>query len=164
MNTDAHPPKGFSIVEILVAAAIIAGVGIGISSAWQGLMRLTRTSAGLTQAAVLSEETGEALELFRDQGWKDYVAPLADGGTYYLYWNGSAYATSTTPVPTGSGDGYDVGFTLSSVERDTNGNVVGSGGTTDPDTVLATISVAYANATSTPISSSQLLIHDVFSN
>ena len=48
--------KGFSVVEVVVAAAIIASVGLAITSAWRQYIRLTQTSGNLVQAALLTEE------------------------------------------------------------------------------------------------------------
>jgi Tfp pilus assembly protein PilE len=157
-----HRRSGFSIVEIVVCAAIIAAVGIAVTSAWRQYIALTQASANLTQAALLTEEAGEALELYRDQTWNGYLKPLALNIPYYIYWNGTSYSTSTTAVAVQNN--YAVSFSMSVVARDANSNVVSSGGTTDVDTLKATISVAPFGNVSSPYSQSELLIHNVYAN
>ena len=53
---------------------------------------------------------------------------------------------------------------MASVMRDPNSDIVASGGTADPNTLKATITVAFAGNASSTISQSQLLIHNAYSN
>jgi prepilin-type N-terminal cleavage/methylation domain-containing protein len=158
----SHRKSGFSLVEILVSAAIIAVVGVGVTAAWRQYINLTQSSARITQAALLTEEAGEALEFYRDLTWSGYIAPLTLGTPYYLYWNGTGYATSTTEVAVQNN--YSVSFVLASVMRDGNSNIVSSAGTGDPNTLKATITVAPLGNLASPYSQSELLIHNVYAN
>lgn len=156
------PSKGFSIVEILISASIIVMIGLAGTASWQTYLKLNQRNSALIQSALLTEEAAEALNLLRDQGWSTKILSLPLSTPFYLSWTGSAYATSSSAVALGNN--YAVSVTLSSVMRDSNSNIVSSGGTTDPNTLLATITVASMTSTSTPISSSQILIHNVYSN
>lgn len=160
--TENAQHRGFSIVELVVAAAIIVSVGTGAVAVWQQYLRLTQTSAQVSQAALLTEEAAEALEIIRDMGWSANITPLALGTPYYLYWNGTTYGTSTVPIAL-SGS-YAAYVTLGAVNRDTNNNIIGSGGVTDPRTLTATITVVPASSTANTIAQSSLLLHDVYNN
>ena len=153
---------GFSIVEVVVAAAIIATVGLAITGAWQGYIKITQLGASYTQAALLTEEAGEAIELYRDMSWSGMIAPLALNTPYYLYWNGTRYATSTTAVAVNTN--YAVSFSLYPVMRDANSNVVAAGGTNDPDTLKAAIIVTPFSNASSVYSESDILIHNIYGN
>ncbi len=153
---------GFSVTEIVIGAAIIAVVVTGVATAWQFYLKLAGQSTRMTQADLLIEEAGEALQYIRDKGWDANIAPLALNTSYYLVWDGSDYVLTTTP--TIINNAYTRIISLRSVNRDASSNI-SSSGTNDPGTRLATISI-YPNSSTTtaPIVQAQTLIHDVFSN
>jgi len=124
--------------------------------------KMTRVSDDASKAALLTGEAGEVLILFRDITWSGRIAPLTLGTRYYLSWNGSTYATST--IATNFQDNYALSFTMSSVRRDGSSDIVTSGGSIDASTLKATVIVSPLTSTSTIISSSELLIHNVYSN
>ena len=153
--------RGFSIVEIIIGAAIVAVVVTGIASAWQVYEKLVGQSVRLAQADLLTEEGAEALQYFRDKGWTANIAPLSVNTAYYIIWTGSDYAATTTPTAT---NGFARVLTLSTVYRDASYNIASSG-TADPDTLLATLTIyPTSTATGTPAMQAQTLIHNVFNN
>lgn len=152
--------KGFSVVEIVVAAAIIVTVTTAAAGAWQLYLRLASSTGQKDQAALMTEEAGEILRLFRDQSWSGDIAPLANGTTYYLYWNGTQYATSTAVQ---TQNGLERTVVLSAVSRDAGTfNIVSSGGTVDTNTRMATITVSPSGGS--PLLTSEMLIHNVYAN
>ena len=151
-----------SIVEVVISIAVIVTVGIASTAVWSSYIKTTRSSGGLAQGGMLTDEAGEALTLLRDQSWKANIAPLTLGSTYYIYWNGTSYSTSTTAVAVQSN--YYVKFVLSAVGRDASSNIVASGGTNDPNTLKATLTVVNVNSSTTPIAQSEALLHNVYSN
>ena len=152
--------KGFSLVEILVASAIIVLVGVSAVTAWRQYLVLMNENTKKAQAALLTEEAGEALELFKDKSWNDNISNLSTGIPYYIYWNGSQYGTSTTPVLVQ--DAYVVRTVFDAVNRDASDNIAETG-TDDPNTRKVTITVSMADE-SQPILQSQMLLHDVYKN
>lgn len=159
MNTRS---SGFSIIEIVVACAIIVSLVTAAASAWQIYLRISDSSADRTQAALLTEEAGEALNLFRDTSWSGNISPLPLNTTYYLYWNGTRYATSTTPVTVQSY--YTVGLSLAAVSRDGSSNIVSSGGSNDTGTRQATVTITRLGTPNQTLLTSNLYIHNVFQN
>src|ERR1035437_3829230 len=94
--------RGLSVIEIVVAAAIIAAITTGIASAWQAYIKVSNSDTNLSKALLLAEEGTEAVQLMRDSGWTINIAALSLNTTYYLYWTGSAYAATTTMTSIGS--------------------------------------------------------------
>lgn len=156
--------KGFSVVEIIVASAIIATVVTAIGGGWQIYLKTTRDAMNYTMAANMTEEGGEAVQLLRDLGWTTNIASLSLDTSYDLYWDttNSTYKATTTPqLLQGL---YRRTITFGAVERDAWDNIVTSGGTTDANTRKVTIDVYLGSATSTPLSESQMLIHNTYAN
>ena len=153
--------KGFSLIEVIVGAAVVALVVAAIATAWSFYAKLASQSSRLTQADLLIEEGAEALQYWRDKGWNTNIATLSTTTTYFLYWSGTDYAATTTKT---TSNGYLRAFTLSPVYRDSSFNITSSGGTLDTGTLLATLYV-YLNATpTTTVETAQTLIHDTFNN
>ncbi len=131
--------KGFSVIEIIVAAAIITTTVTIALSTFSSFFVLSQRAVARTQASLLAEETAEAFFILRDMGWDTYIAPLALGTTYYLSWNGTAYSATTTPTITNQT--YTQSITLSAVNRDNITANIGSTGSIDDNTRKMSISI-----------------------
>jgi Tfp pilus assembly protein PilV len=153
---------GLSVVEVIVAAAVIVTLVTAAAGAWQLYLRTATMSTRQSQAALLIEDASEVLRIFRDQSWSSIIAPLSLATPYQLYWTGTAYRATTTQILLQ--DQMVRTITLSSVSRDANDNITSSGGTLDAQSRKVTISVFPVNSTSTPLMMSQMLIHNVYSN
>ena len=156
--------KGFSVVEIIVASAIILLLVTAATGAWHLYFNLSNTSTQITQAALLTDEAAEALNFYRDKGWTSYISPLLLNTPYYIYWNGSAYATSTSPVLVNSN--YYVQFQLSAINRDGSSDITTSGGTLDSRSknVLITVFGSATTTSSAILAQTSIILHDVFHN
>lgn len=164
-NHRIPPARGLSIVEIVVAAAIIAAVVTALSGAWQLYIRTSTIGSEMSEAALMTEEAAEALETIRDAGWTASIAPLATDGTYYyVAWNSATERYGISSTYSTPQSGYARTITLATVMRDSNSNIVSAFGTNDPKTRKATISVFLVGATSTPLMQSDMYIHNVFNN
>lgn len=153
---------GFSVVEIIVASAIIVTLVTAIGGGWQLYLKVTRDGTNYTMASNLSEEGAEAVQLLRDQSWSTNIATLSLNTPYNLYWNGSAYkATTTTQIIQKA---FKRTVTFSSVQRDAWDNIVSSGGTVDAKTRKATIDVYLVSTSSTLLLESEMLIHNTYAN
>ncbi len=154
--------KGFSVVEIIVASAIIVTVITAIGGGWQLYLKTVRSANEYTMAANLSEEGAEAIQLLRDSGWNTNISPLSLNTNYDLYWNGTTYKATTTPQLIQNKYRRIVNF--SSVERDAFDNIVTSGGTVDANTRKATISIYIQSTSTSPTIVSEMLIHNTYAN
>lgn len=88
--------NGFSIVEILVAVAVLVASFVSVITAFQVAARHGRGTMEQVQAATLAEEGIEAMTTLRDAGWGN-VSSLTAGAAYDLVFNGSAWPTTQMP-------------------------------------------------------------------
>jgi prepilin-type N-terminal cleavage/methylation domain-containing protein len=150
--------KGFSMVEILIAAAILVSVVVVVSASLQVFVRLSSQTAQTIHATLLLEEAAEALQLLRDSNWDTNIAPRTLDTPYYLSWNGSAYAISDTPVIIGGDYRREVVF--SQVRRDAQG-VLDAGGDPDNESRKVTITI-YRNSDDVILTSAEALVHNLY--
>lgn len=150
---------GFSVIEIIIAAAVMLTVVTFVIVALQFYIKLSSSIAQKNLATSLIEEGGEALQLMRDKGFATNIETLSLNTTYYLYWNGSVYSATTTPTII-SGNYYRT-FILEHVSRDLNDSIVTSGGDPDINTRKATLSVSTV-AEGETLLSSEMLIHNSY--
>lgn len=151
--------SGFTIVEIVVASAIIVTVVIGVSAAWQAYVRLSSAGANAAEAVLLSEEANEALQYLRDSGWAANIAPLALNTAYYLQWNSGNYQLTTTPV---NNQNLTRKIVFSAVARDAGTHAISGSGTPDPSTLSALITIYPTGNETAVLMQSQTLIHNVY--
>lgn len=157
--------KGFGLVEIIIASAIIS-VSIFSFSAVSVLgSRLQRQSLEKIRANFLAEEGLEAMRFLRDKSWSSNLFFLFPGTNYYLSFSATSSQWSLSSSPTPYIDFlFERKITVENVSRDSNDNIVFSGGTNDPDTKKITIAVSWQdnNATSTAMLNTYL--SDIFDN
>lgn len=152
--------KGFSTVEIVIGAALVAVIVTGIASAWQFYLKLNGQSARASQAALLIEEGAEALQYIRDKSWAGNIGSLSLSETYYVIWNGSDYIITSMPLVS---NGYVRKVTFAAVNRDSSDNIAASG-TLDPGTLKATISIYPDLTGTTAILQGEMLLHNIYAN
>lgn len=158
MHVHSKNIRGFSLMEIVVASAILITVVVGVVGALRLYGRITAGDATRTQAAILVQEAAEALQLMRDTSWTNTIVPLAAGTTYYVVWNGSTYTATTTQMIE---DGRFVrAVTVSPVMRDGSDSIANSG-TTDSGTRRVRISI-YRSDGVTPILESDMFLHNLY--
>lgn len=88
--------KGFSIVEILVAVAVLLASFVSVITAFQVAARHGKGTMEQVQAAALAEEGIEAMTTLRDAGWSN-LSSLVAGTSYDLVFNGTAWTTTQAP-------------------------------------------------------------------
>ena len=151
--------RGFGLVEIVIGSAILATVFLAVSAYYQGSLKVSRTTANLTQASFLLEEGLEVAKMFRDDSWGNISTP-ASGTQYYLSFNGTKWATSTTNVYIDSM--FERSLTLNDVYRDVNDDIVSTGGTLDTGTRKATVTVSWHENTGTTTKSIATYLTNIF--
>jgi len=151
--------KGISIVEIIIASAIIATSVVGIIGAIQIYLKIVHQNARETQAVLLLDETAEAVQSLRDINYGLYIANASLSSTYTIFWDGAQYqlSTSTITLP------YDMSRTIvfKNVFRDSSDQIVESGGTLDSDTKKATITISWPYKDETKTITSEVLLHAI---
>ncbi len=161
----AHHPhtRGFSLIEAVVAAAVVAIGLLGITSAYAAYVRSSASLAGSAQAMFLAEEGIESVKLMRDASWSATVGSFTAGVPYYLYFANGTWTATTTPQPEIGGE-FNRTIVFSPVNRDVNGDITGSGGTLDPNTLLATVSVAFPARAATSTITLATYVDNIFKN
>jgi len=144
MTINFKKKSGMSLVEVIIAAAIILALSIALISANLSYLRTSNTNIKITKAVYLAEEGVEAVNFIKNNNWAD----LGNIGTnYYLYWTGSTWlATTTINVIDGK---FERSFFTESVNRDLNDDIVLVGGATDVNTRKLTVQVSWSDNTAT---------------
>ncbi|MES2213963.1 MAG: prepilin-type N-terminal cleavage/methylation domain-containing protein [Patescibacteria group bacterium] len=140
--------KGFTLVEMIIATAIILGFVLVLVGVVNTYIKSSLRNVPATTAAYLAEEGIEAVKYMRQVSWSGQIATLSSE-PYYLAWQSGSWTVTTTPSTIDSV--YTRTVTVSSVQRDSSSNIVSSGGTVDPNTrqVTASVTWPYKNATTT---------------
>lgn len=139
-----HADKnGFGMLEIIVGAAIISISMFGLAAVSGAAFKAADNTTRGIQAAFLLEEGMEAVRFLRDSGWNADVAPLSADVPYYLSFSGGEWKATSSPIFEIDGI-FKRTFVLGNVYRDTEDDIVLSGGTLDPNTKKITFSVSWS--------------------
>lgn len=104
-NTDMWNKKGFGLIEIVVASAIVSISLFALIGASHAAFRAVDKSLMQKRAEFLAEEGVEAVKVLRDSGWSTYIDPLVSGTTYYPLFNSSTNTWSLSTTNPGAIDG-----------------------------------------------------------
>lgn len=136
--------KGQTLIELLItiglSAILIPALLVGFSATRNARAQQEQR----LQATAYFKEAQEAMRTIQANGWENLV-----NGTFHPIVSGSTWALAAGSEII-SGVGFTRQIVISDVFRDTNGNIVATGGILDPSTKLVAISVSWTN----PISSS----------
>lgn len=136
--------QGLSLVEVIIASAIILFLAVVLVSANLAYFKSAGTNLKNVKAIYLAEEGVEAVNFLKNKAW----AGLGTVGTdYYLLWNGTTWLSTTTPNVIDQL--YRRKFVTESVNRDASSDITVSGGTPDANTRKLTVSVSWTDASGT---------------
>ena len=136
--------KGLSLVEVVIASAIILAAVLVLLGVHSLYLKVALSNSNTVKAAYLAEEGIENVRFLRDSGWTTNISNL----------------TSTTT----SVDGFVRVVTLATVRRDASGDIVTSGGSIDLNTKLVTSSVSWWAVTATTTKSISTYLTDIYDN
>lgn len=142
------PQKGSTLTEVVVVSAILAVVSLAFLGTFSLLSRFHEKDMLTIKGELLAEEGVEALRLIKSGGWNT-LSGLPMGSTRYLNLTPSSWSITTTPEVI---DGiFYRSFIPYAVSRNASDDIVTAGGTTDPNTLLVSVSVSWnwRGATST---------------
>jgi len=147
MTKKIRNKKGFSVIEILVAIAIITFGLAGVLSVTTFSLKISSVIKETNQANFLTKEAIEAVRGFRDQTeWPaSGLGALTNDTPYH-----PALDSSSPPQWQILAGEENIGIfsrkvVFSSVQRDGNYNIVEAGGVIDQDTKKATATVSWKN-------------------
>ncbi|MDO8604744.1 MAG: hypothetical protein Q7K40_05130 [bacterium] len=151
--------RGFGLIEIVIGSAVLSAALLSVSSYYQQAIRVSRSTATTVQASLLLEEGVEIARIFRDSGWTNVGSP-ANGTIYFLNFNGTKWATSTTNTYI---DGtFERTVRFDDVYRNGSDDIVATPGTLDPNTRKATVSVSFWNLTATTTRTIETYLTNIF--
>ncbi|MFA6050157.1 MAG: prepilin-type N-terminal cleavage/methylation domain-containing protein [Candidatus Paceibacterota bacterium] len=154
--------KGVSLIEVVIATSIISLTLVTLVTVYSLVAKFSLSNVRAFKATGLAEESVEVLGYLRDVSWSQNISPLTLGTTYRLYWDGTTWtATTTAPLIESR---YDVTFVLTSVYRDSNFNVVSSGGTLDSGSRKAAVNISWRDGSATTTKAIETYIFNTFNN
>ena len=158
MEKDIQINKGFMIVEIIVAVAIIIVSVLAAMMVTQKSIYVSRQALHVSQATFLLEEGAEAVRIFRDNAWSN-ISSLNVGTNYYPTFSGT-WTVSTTPSTVGI---FTRVITIANVNRDATSGDIATSGVNDPGTKLITITVSWTESGQAMSKTLSFYIMDIFS-
>lgn len=158
----ARKQHGISALEVVVGVAILTIALVGLIGGLRFFLATGLAGARSVKAHFLLEEGFEAVRSIRDDSYETYIAPLSTNTVYFLTFSGGTWSLTTTPS-------YIDHFfyrtvTFDAVRRNGNDDIVLSGGSVDPDTMAATVSVAWNIGGATTTKSATGYFTNLFDN
>ena len=155
--------KGIVLAEIVVGAAIIAASFVAIIGVYSTLTKYSFQTLPRIQAAMLAEESLEAVRSMRDESYSLKVGSLSSNATYYLYWSSTASSFSATTAASTIDSTFTRTLTFTPAYRDGSYNLA-STGTADADTKLVTATVTWLQGSTTKSYVLKTYVSDIFNN
>lgn len=136
------------ILEVVVAASIMAVVALAFLGSFAVLTRVHERNMLFIKGDLLAEEGLEAMRFIKAAGWNN-LSGIPSGTARYLAVGVSAWSVTTTPERI-DGDFYRT-IRVYQVSRNSSDDIVASGGTVDANTLLteSSVSWSYRGATTT---------------
>ena len=165
-----YTKRGFGLIEILIATAIIGVALTTLSGVVQSAFRVTDDDVRRVQAGFLAEEGLEVARLLRDSGWEANIAPRAKDMPYYPMFDSVAGAWTIEESDPGSLDGtFSRSFVFENVyRRDSDDDIIPfsdpSSKTLDTGTVGVISRVSWRGRTGDSTVEEKTYLADLFGN
>ena len=137
--------KGITVLETLVAIAIIVIVLVGVYGLVVFSLGVTNALRKSSQAHFLAQEAAEAVRNFKDNTeWSvNGLGALSEMVFYYPIKTGASLKEWQMILGQEEIEGFTRSIVIHEVGRDISGNILQSGGTVDPDIKKITVSVSW---------------------
>lgn len=153
--------RGFTIIETLIACAIISVSSFAVISATQKGIELSNQSLRNVQAGLLLEEGVEAVKTIRDNGWST-ISSFSVNTDYYLSFSTNTNTWSLGTTQTGIIDGlFTRTIVFDPVYRDANDDIASSG-SLDVSTKKVTVNVSWPRGSGSSSKTITFYIADIF--
>ena len=143
MLLDFKNKSGMSLVEVIIASAIVLLLSTSLIYANLVYYKTSSTNLKSVKAIYLAEEGVEVINFMSDN-WNSLGT---NGVNYYLFWDGVTWLATTTKNLVD--EMYERKFYTDAVSRDLQDKIVLSGGSTDPNTRKVTVEVSWVDTTGT---------------
>jgi prepilin-type N-terminal cleavage/methylation domain-containing protein len=152
-NLNFKLKKGFTLVELVLSITIFVMVAASVAVPVIGNYISDLENQKYVQANAILNESWEAVRSIRSRGWGNITNQVYGLTKINDYWE----FTGTPDVI----DGFTRTITVTDAERDLLGNLVDSGGTSDPDTKRVAIRITWQP---TPYDTRQLEAESLLTN
>ena len=153
---------GLTLVEVLVATSIVLIFIVVLFGVYNTYLRIVSSNTQSVKATYLAEEGLEVIRFLRDSSWDDNILPLSSETDYKLIFESGTWQFSATSIYIDAI--FDRSVIFHDVYRDTNGDIVSSGGNLDENTKLVTINVSWWRNAATSTKSLSTYIMNLFDN
>jgi type II secretory pathway pseudopilin PulG len=135
--------SGQSLIEILIGIAVGVIIIGGVTATIAVTLRSNVQNKNVQSATSLSQELVNKLTDFASANWHNI--DTLGSGQYHLIQSGAAFSVQSESEPAQTIDGvpFTRYFTVQSVSRDANDDIVTVGGTNDPSTKKVVITVSW---------------------
>ena len=151
---------GFTLVEVLISTAIILTSVVTILGVHSLYMRTALSNGENIKVTYLAEEGLEVVRFWRNVSWGSKIETIPLNTEYGLFQSGTSWATSTNQYV----DNFQRRISLSAVQRNATGDIVASGGTLDPNTLLVSSQVSWAQGGATTTKAISTYITNIYEN
>jgi len=131
--------KGYSLAELVLAIGIFAIISSMLIFLVVDATRTLENTRTRSKAAQLTEEIYTSLILVKSQAWYN-IAKHTNEGLKHLEYSLGEYLILDGEIVQ---NGLTYSFTIEEVQRDTNGNIIQTGGANDPHTRLINIFISW---------------------
>ncbi len=152
--------KGTFLIEVVIVVSIITLMLLATMQITALSTRISRRALAETQVAFLAEEGADVVRLVRDAGWGAFTA-LSTSTPYYLVHGTGGWTLTTSPTIIDSVFTRTVVF--ETVNRDSNDDIVTSGGTIDSGTRKITITISWNDGAETVTKTLAFYLTDIIS-
>ncbi len=156
--------RGLTLVEVLVATAIIMTFLVTLVSVHNVYMNALFSNVSSVKATYLTEEGVEVIKGLRDISWTANIASLSINTPYYLNFSTTSSSWSTTTAVSVIDSKFYRTVTVSTVNRDASSDITTSGGTLDLNTKKVNVTVSWLDHGATSTRSVDTYITNLFSN
>jgi len=142
-NSNKSSNEGLTLVEVLIATSIISAFLLALFGVHNLYLKTALSNGEVIKATGLAEESLEVMRFLRDSSWSANIAPLSLDVDYGLVFDAGVWQVTADNI--WIDDTFERTITLSAVYRDSSGDIISSGGTLDPDTLLLVSNVSWSN-------------------
>jgi len=132
-----------SLIEVIIASAVVLFLSVVLINANLVYLKTSNINLNSIKAAYLAEEGVEVVNYLAND-WDNLGAINTD---YYLFWDGQAWLSTTTKSYIDQK--FERSFVLEEVNRDSNDDIVLTGGVLDVNTRKVTVQISWPSGAST---------------
>jgi Tfp pilus assembly protein PilV len=154
--------KGFTIMEVLVAPAILLMVVFAVMNSFTAYIKTSKNSLNTVKASYLLDEGVEVMKIFRDISWSKNIVSNPVDTPFRIFWNTNSFATTSSETLIEGK--FDRTIVLSNVYRDNLTKDISEFGTIDDNIRKVDVFVSWNDGSGTNIKTLSTYITNMSSN